>query len=423
MKTPWWVGPLAALDFEATDKHAHLARIASLALVSEDTPDGPVLGSRLNPDEGWAGGFDLSLLVNPGVPMNPEAAHVTGLTDERLQAEGLDPRTALEQLGHRLAALVAEGVPLVIYNARFDWPLLGYELSRNDIDLRETLDMATLIDPLVIDKAVDKWRKGSRTLANTAQHYGVRLDDAHEAKADAWAALRLARAIGRKYAEKLTPDARELHEWQRRAFSIQRDDVNAYWARTGKPQRMTGTWPEGEDPVEVDKKLAAEAAAKEAEEAAKRVEIAKLEGELLSVRRAMWLNHGCTGALLADDSGEMQCTSCLRDYKRAPLDEVLEWHRNDAVRDQADAKRWRYVRDKGAKEAGLHVASDTHYVRIQLNVAISKALIVAARSTPEEYVRREIDATVDNLRLGIAKPAPVPVVATAPVGALEADDD
>ena len=67
---------------------------------------------------------------------------------------------------------------------------------------------APVIDPLVIDKAVDRYRKGKRTLEAAAAFYGVPLDDAHDAGADAIAAGRVAQAIAREHGAALPRNGR-----------------------------------------------------------------------------------------------------------------------------------------------------------------------------------------------------------------------
>ena len=52
---------------------------------------------------------------------------------------------------------------------------------------------------------------------------------------------------------------------------------------------------------------------------ARDIQIKGLEYEL---RETLWLRHGCVG--LYGDDGEMQCGSCMIDFKRRPLEEIKE---------------------------------------------------------------------------------------------------
>lgn len=54
-------------------------------------------------------------------------------------------------------------------------------------------------------------------------------------------------------------------------------------------------------------------------------------------RRTLWLSHGHDG--LYGDDGEMQCSRCRCDYKRAPLDEVVAAARSGAKDARARERR------------------------------------------------------------------------------------
>ena len=116
------------------------------------------------------------------------------------------------------------------------------EAMRHGVEpLREP---SPVVDPLVIDKAVDKYRRGKRTLAITASHYGVSLVGAHDAGADAVAAGRVAQAIARAYPAELGIDVEELHRLQVRWCQEQAEDFQAYIRRVKDPFfTTTGGWP------------------------------------------------------------------------------------------------------------------------------------------------------------------------------------
>src|SRR5699024_4273484 len=89
----------------------------------------------------------------------------------------------------------------VVYNAPYDLTLLDRECRRHGLEPINA--PGPVIDPLVIDKTVDRYRKGKRTLEVAAAHYQVALDDAHDAGADAIAAGRVALALLRAYPDEL----------------------------------------------------------------------------------------------------------------------------------------------------------------------------------------------------------------------------
>lgn len=173
----WADGPLLAFDCESTGPEPTEARIVTAAAVYI----GPAgAGRRQVQSKTW--------LLNPGIPIPAEATAIHRVTDE-MAAEGDDPRRTLPEIAAPLESAWHNGIPVVAFNASYDLTLLDHELARYGLPL---LGVGNVIDPLVIDRAVDKYRKGSRKLDATCAHYRCALDGAHAADADAIAAGRLA---------------------------------------------------------------------------------------------------------------------------------------------------------------------------------------------------------------------------------------
>ncbi|MDP4013485.1 MAG: exonuclease domain-containing protein [Candidatus Nanopelagicales bacterium] len=226
----WHTGPLAVLDLEATGVDPATARIVEVALH---------VG-------GVEGSVDtiVDTLVNPGVPMPADAAAVTGIVTADLETRGADPATILERTVGALHEFAREGVPIVIYNATYDWPLLAAELARHALPTLPDVPPAVIVDPLVLDRHVDKYRKGKRTLSVAAEHYGVRVGGAHRAGADAVLALGVARALAAAYPAVLDVGGTDLVALQVAAHRAWRDDFNAYLQRIGAEREpVSGEWP------------------------------------------------------------------------------------------------------------------------------------------------------------------------------------
>jgi DNA polymerase-3 subunit epsilon len=100
-----------------------------------------------------------------------------------------------------------------------------------------------VIDPLVLDKHLDTYRRGSRTLAAACAHYGVTLDGAHEASADALGAMRVAWKIAMRYPAIAAMPPGELHELQVKAKAAQSASFQAYLRRRGSGEVVDGSWP------------------------------------------------------------------------------------------------------------------------------------------------------------------------------------
>jgi DNA polymerase-3 subunit epsilon len=130
-----------------------------------------------------------SLVIDSGTPIPAEATAVHGITDEFVRTHGILPIDALNLLSHVIQfEAIGNRAPLVVYNAPFDLTMLNVELERCGLQPFgfANPNTFTILDPFVIDKGLDKWRKGSRKLVDTARHYGVEVDPdkAHDAAYD-----------------------------------------------------------------------------------------------------------------------------------------------------------------------------------------------------------------------------------------------
>ncbi|MFF0201546.1 3'-5' exonuclease [Streptomyces sp. NPDC005017] len=232
MKT-WYEGPLAAFDTETTGVDVETDRIVSAALVVQDAP-----GSRPRV---------IRWLVNPGVPVPESATAVHGLTEDHLVRNGRWPAPVMHEIAAGLHDQAVVGRPLVVMNAPFDLTLLDRELRRHRASsLGRWFESAPLLvlDPRVLDKHLDRYRKGRRTLTDLCAHYEVALDEAHDAAADALAALEVVRAVGRRFAarlERLSPA--ELHTLQAVWHAAQARGLQAWFARSGSEEQVDPAWP------------------------------------------------------------------------------------------------------------------------------------------------------------------------------------
>lgn len=225
----WWEGPMLGFDLETTAPDPTEARIvtASLVMVGEGEPSG------------------RSWLADPGVPIPDEAAAIHGVTTEKAQAEGWP---IAEVLGELVAAFDAWSLgPTVAFNASYDFTVLHRELVRHDLDTAEDSWVSTIrpiVDPFVIDRHHDKYRRGKRTLGAMCEHYRCNLDGAHDATADAFGALRLAWRIPQALPEVAALSLDELHDRQAGWHAERQEDFAAYLRREGKDDSdVSSEWP------------------------------------------------------------------------------------------------------------------------------------------------------------------------------------
>jgi len=223
-----WFDSLGVFDLETTGIDVETSRIVSAHV--------GVLDASGTLVEQW------NWLADPGVDIPIQASAVHGITTERARAEGQPAPVVVAQIIEVLTSLFARGLAITIYNAAYDLSLLHHEALR--YDLRPLTEPAPIIDPLVLDRVVDKYRKGKRTLEAAALAYGVPLVDAHDASADAVAAGRVAQAMARKYPAQLAIESAILHTQQIAWSNEQAIDFQDYMRRTHNPLYTTsGIWP------------------------------------------------------------------------------------------------------------------------------------------------------------------------------------
>ncbi len=229
----WYEGPLAAFDTETTGVDVETDRIVSAAVVVQDAP-----GTRPRVTR-W--------LVNPGVPVPAGATEVHGLTEEHLRHNGRWPAPVMYEIAEALAEQALAGRPLVVMNAPFDLTLLDRELRRHrasPLDRWFETSPLLVLDPRVLDKHLDRYRKGRRTLTDLCAQYGVTLEGAHDAGADALAALDVVRAVGRRFAVRLGRlSPAELHTLQAVWHAAQARGLQAWFARSGTEETVDPAWP------------------------------------------------------------------------------------------------------------------------------------------------------------------------------------
>lgn len=135
--------------------------------------------------------------IDPGVEVPKGASDVHGMTTEWIRANGRkDVERALREIAGFLDESQMKGMPIVGYNNSYDLGILDRELLRHGaVGLEAGLSMATeYFDPIIYDRATDKYRKGGRKLMDVARHYGIEIDESrlHEAEYDVIVTARLA---------------------------------------------------------------------------------------------------------------------------------------------------------------------------------------------------------------------------------------
>lgn len=223
----WHLGPLASYDCETNGVNTATDRIVTAALIRQD---GTV--------REWLSDLD-------GAEIPKAAYDVHGISTEYARAHGRPAKEVVDEIADAIAADLAARAALVVMNAPFDLSLLDAECVRYGVaTVADRFGcVEPVIDPLVLDRRLDRYRKGKRTLEALAAHYKVELTEAHTAKADAQAALDVAQAIGERYPEVQLPASR-VHlrqvQWHREwAWNFQ-----DHLRRKGETNAVIdGSWP------------------------------------------------------------------------------------------------------------------------------------------------------------------------------------
>jgi DNA polymerase-3 subunit epsilon len=184
---------MAALDFESSDKHPETARIVTAALIH--------VGGGLPTDT-------RTWLLAPGIPMEPEAIKVHGITDEYAATHGVPAEQGVGEIVKAVAEVVAAGIPLVGHNiGGYDLNLLNHECLRHLGDSLEGIvrqPLTRVVDTMVLDKHAAPYRRrvsptqGPYQMRTTAETYGLPWDEdaAHGAEYDALQSARAAYKMG-----------------------------------------------------------------------------------------------------------------------------------------------------------------------------------------------------------------------------------
>lgn len=215
----------AGFDLETTGKNPTTALTVTATIVMVDGSGAPASSAE------W--------LIDPGVPIPEEASAVHGVTTARAQAEGMPAVQGVTEILETLRDLFRAGIPVIAFNGVYDFTVMDREARRHGL---QPLDPGPVIDPFVLDKQMDRYRKGKRTLSAVSEHYGVSLENAHTSAADALAAVHVADALARTYDE-LRIEPAQLHSLQTRWKAEQSADFEEYLRRKDPQATVNRDWP------------------------------------------------------------------------------------------------------------------------------------------------------------------------------------
>jgi DNA polymerase-3 subunit epsilon len=237
-RTGWTTSPLLGFDTETTGVDPRTDRVVSAALVHRT----PGVETRVRT---W--------LVDPGIEIPAAASAVHGISSEQARVHGAAPRQALEEIASTLHAALVDGVPVVAFNAGFDLALLDAELARHGLaTVPERLGsrITTVVDPLVLDRALVPAREGRRSLGALSEAYGVlELDGPrgaalHAADVDVVATLDLLEAMVSAFPALAAMTLDELYAFQVERHRSWAQELNDWRREQGLPgPGASPVWP------------------------------------------------------------------------------------------------------------------------------------------------------------------------------------
>jgi DNA polymerase-3 subunit epsilon len=196
----WTTGEVLGFDFETTGVDRFHDVPVSYALVTV------VAGSVVSTSAG---------LVDPGREIPAGATAIHGISSERARTEGMPLRDAIELVTEAVVSASSRGVPLVGMKLDYDLTILDTQASGlSGRGLLERGWRGPVLDAVVLDRHLDRYRKGSRTLGALCAHYGVDIGNAHDASADAIASIKVLLGLAARYKELRDAELAWLHDAQ-----------------------------------------------------------------------------------------------------------------------------------------------------------------------------------------------------------------
>ncbi|MGC4175946.1 exonuclease domain-containing protein [Demequina sp.] len=230
----WLDEPMVGFDTETTGVSTAHDRIVTAALITRTGSGDPTQRT-------W--------LIDPGIPIPERATEVHGISTAHAREHGQSPADALAEIADLLASALGSGVPVVGFNVQYDLSILEAELARNGLPTlsqRLPSGIRPVVDPLVLDRHLDRWRRGKRKLIDMCGTYGVPVvaDDLHAADADVLATLDLVRAIAGRYPALGTVPLADLHDQQVEAHRVWATEFSAWLRSKGTVDDLPSpVWP------------------------------------------------------------------------------------------------------------------------------------------------------------------------------------
>lgn len=230
--TPWFRRPFVGFDTETTGVDVETARIVTASVMR------------------WGGGMQTITYCNwlsdlGGAEIPAETTEIHGVTTEAARSAGRPAAEVVAEIVACLRHLTQPHWPIVAMNAQFDLTILERECERYGVPSLWGAAAPLVLDPRVLDKHCDPWRKGRRRLVDLCHHYRVPMEGgAHNAEVDARAACGVTWKIVQRNRPLQKLDLRDLHDLQAEWAQDQQESFRDYQLRKyGAADESPFAWP------------------------------------------------------------------------------------------------------------------------------------------------------------------------------------
>lgn len=118
---PEWAKQLAVFDLETTGLDLREARVVTACALEIDSA-----GQEVGSNKEW--------LANPGIEIPAAASNVHGITTEIAREKGEDAAVVISEILETLRGFFNRGIPVVAYNAPYDFTILHFEALRHGLE-------------------------------------------------------------------------------------------------------------------------------------------------------------------------------------------------------------------------------------------------------------------------------------------------
>jgi DNA polymerase-3 subunit epsilon len=179
---PWWKRRMCGLDAETTREEWDADD------GGPDVQEERLVSCAVALVGGGGDTWSHVWLINPGFSIPPESTAIHGIHDEDVRDSPPFTEVA-EDVLDVLGDAAEQRLALVAYNAAFDCTVLDRNMRRAGIDperLARLWAALRVVDPMLIDRMLDTFRKGSRKLPDTSAIWNARAARASAAEGREW---------------------------------------------------------------------------------------------------------------------------------------------------------------------------------------------------------------------------------------------